>query len=61
MSKAITVSSSCTLGWTDCVHGDLWLLEEGLLRIASDVAATFRGGVGPAILWHGPRVASITL
>jgi hypothetical protein len=34
------VSASCTTGWTDWVHGELWITPDGLLRRGLGWAAT---------------------
>ena len=34
------VTSSCTTGWLDLIHGDLWLLPNGLLRVRGGLGAT---------------------
>jgi hypothetical protein len=39
------ITSSCTTGWLDWIHGDLWLLPDGLLRIPTGVAATASHGL----------------
>jgi hypothetical protein len=33
VSTGRLISASCTAGWLDCIHGELWLLPEGLLRL----------------------------
>jgi hypothetical protein len=38
------VSASCTTGWLDWVHGELWLLPDGLLRPSLDWAASKQHG-----------------
>jgi hypothetical protein len=47
---AILLTTSCTTGWTDWVHGDLWLCPDGLLRISLGLATTIAksSGVGEA-------------
>ncbi len=39
------ITSSCTTGWLDWIHGDLWLLPDGLLRIPTGLAATASHGL----------------
>ena len=41
----VLVSAGCTTGWTDWIHGELWLCPDGLLRRALGFVATFRHGV----------------
>jgi hypothetical protein len=38
------ISASATTGWTDWIHGELWLLPDGLLRVALSVEETRRHG-----------------
>lgn len=49
MGTARLVTASATTGWTDWVHGQLWLLDEGLLRIAGALAQTLAHGSGPTV------------
>lgn len=37
---AVLLTTSCTRGWTDWVHGQLWLCTDGLLRLSLGLAAT---------------------
>ena len=39
-ATARLVSASCTTGWLDWIHGELWLLPDGLLRVRSSLGAT---------------------
>jgi hypothetical protein len=34
------LTASCTTGWLDWIHGELWLLADGLLRTRSNLAST---------------------
>lgn len=45
---AILLTTSCTTGWADWVHGELWLCPDGLLRISLGLATTIAksSGVG---------------
>jgi len=47
---AILLTTSCTTGWADWVHGELWLCPDGLFRISLGLAATIAksSGVGAA-------------
>ncbi len=38
------LTTSCTTGWRDWVHGALWLCPDGLLRISIGLAATIAKG-----------------
>ena len=37
---AVLLSRSCTTGWGDWVHGDLWLHSKGLIRCRLGLAVT---------------------
>jgi hypothetical protein len=39
-AKARLLTASCTTGWLDWIHGELWLLPDGLLRVRSSLGAT---------------------
>ena len=39
-SKGRLISRSCTTGWWDWIHGELWLFDDGLLRVRTDLATT---------------------
>jgi hypothetical protein len=45
----ILLSASCTTGWTDWIHGELWLCPSGLLRRSLDLAVTMRHGANPTV------------
>jgi hypothetical protein len=47
------VTASCTTGWRDWVHGELWVLPDGLLRRRLDVARTRAHGRGPTVVEDG--------
>jgi hypothetical protein len=51
---AILLTTSCTTGWADWVHGELWLCPDGLLRLSLGLAATIDKslGVGPAVAFE---------
>jgi hypothetical protein len=40
--RCILVSSSCTTGWFDWIHGELWLCSEGLLRRSLGISVTMK-------------------
>ncbi len=39
-SVGTLITASCTTGWLDWIHGELWLLPNGLLRVSSGLGAT---------------------
>jgi len=40
----VLVTSGCTTGWTDWIHGELWLCPDGLFRESVGLWATIRHG-----------------
>lgn len=38
------LTASCTTGWSDWIHGELWLCPDGLLRRALGLGATMAHG-----------------
>jgi hypothetical protein len=50
---AYLISRSCTTGWLDWVHGELWLLPHGLVRssigLDGTVANRRRNGIGRTV------------
>lgn len=38
--KGQLLTASCTTGWLDWIHGELWLFPEGLLRVRSGLLQT---------------------
>ena len=44
-NSCILISASCTTGWLDWVHGELWLCDEGLLRMSLGFFDTLEHGV----------------
>lgn len=46
---ATLLSASVTTGWLDWIHGELWLLPEGLLRIPSNLIVTLEHGMLPTV------------
>jgi hypothetical protein len=38
--EAVLISISCTTGWADWVHGELWLLPDGLARFSLGLTAS---------------------
>ena len=48
MGTATCLTASCTTGWTDWIHGELWLLpHDGLLRVPSPLGKTIVHGFRP--------------
>jgi hypothetical protein len=47
--KGRLLSASCTTGWLDWLHGELWLLPDGLLRVCAGLAATLSHEYGPTV------------
>ena len=47
--QARLLTSTCTTGWLDWIHGELWLLPEGLLRIRSGFMATVANSYGSGL------------
>ena len=45
VNDARLISGSCTTSWLDWIHGELWLLPDGLLRIATSLANTAGNGI----------------
>lgn len=46
---ATLLTASATNGWLDWIHGELWLLPGGLLRIPLDLQTTLLHGMGPTV------------
>lgn len=44
--RARLLTRTCTTGWLDWIHGELWLLPEGLLRIRSGFMTTVANSYG---------------
>jgi len=53
MAQCLT--RSCTTGWLDWVHGELWLLPTGLIRRRLTMAETLQHGRGPTVPPALPR------
>jgi hypothetical protein len=43
---AVLLTTSCTTGWADWVHGEFWLCPDGLLRISLGLATTIAKSFG---------------
>ncbi|MGI5175923.1 hypothetical protein ACQEVZ_06280 [Dactylosporangium sp. CA-152071] len=49
MNVAECVTRSCTTGWLDWFHGELWLTSTGLMRRRLSLEATRAHGLGPTV------------
>ena len=47
--KGRLLTASCTTGWLDWIHGELWLFPDGLLRIRTSFGKTLAHGTGPTV------------
>jgi len=45
----VLVTAGCTTGWTDWIHGELWLCPDGLLRRSLGLTATIRHAMFPTV------------
>ena len=54
---AILLTTSCTTGWLDWVHGELWLCPSGLLRLSLGLRTTIGKSLGPEAALDYDRVA----
>ncbi|NEA61745.1 hypothetical protein [Streptomyces sp. SID12488] len=52
--QARLLTSTCTTGWLDWIHGELWLLPEGLLRIRSGLLTTLVNSGGSGLTTRDP-------
>jgi len=43
------ISRSSTTGWLDWIHGELWLFDDGLLRLRTDFATTMANGTARTV------------
>ncbi|MFE2155778.1 hypothetical protein ACFXAO_37735 [Streptomyces lavendulae] len=46
------LAASCTTGWLDWFHGELWLLPDSLVRVRGGFVDTVVNSVGPGIREH---------
>lgn len=46
---ATLLTASATTGWFDWIHGELWLFDDGLLRIPLNLSITLDHQLGPTI------------
>jgi hypothetical protein len=49
MREGRLVTASCTTGWFDWIHRELWLCDDGLLLVRLDLQATRAHGKGPTV------------
>jgi hypothetical protein len=49
MREGRLVTASCTTGWFDWIHRELWLCDDGLLLVRLDLPATRAHGKGPTV------------
>jgi hypothetical protein len=49
MREGRLVTASCTTGWFDWLHRELWLCDDGLLLVRLDLKATRAHGKGPTV------------
>lgn len=45
MKTGRLITASSTTGWADWIHGELWLLPDGLLRVRTNLRTTLGNGV----------------
>ncbi|MFD9332610.1 hypothetical protein [Streptomyces sp. NPDC060065] len=43
------VADTCTTGWLDWIHGELWLLPTGLMRVRSGLMASVANSLGSSL------------
>jgi hypothetical protein len=49
MREGRLVTASCTTGWLDWIHRELWLCDDGLLLVRLDLKATRARDKGPTV------------
>ena len=49
MREGRLVTASCTTGWRDWIHRELWLCDDGLLLVRLDLKATRAHEKGPTV------------
>jgi hypothetical protein len=54
--SARLLTASATTGWDDWIHGKLWLLPGGLLRIPLGPIRTLFHGMGPTTNARNPKI-----
>ncbi|MFI0965852.1 hypothetical protein ACH4S8_31330 [Streptomyces sp. NPDC021080] len=53
--RARLLTQSCTTGWGDWIHGELWLLPHLLVRRRLGFTATLANGKGPTVVTPLPE------
>ena len=48
-SECTLATASCTTGWADWIHGELWVCGDGLFRQSLGLKATMAHGSGPTV------------
>lgn len=43
------LTAGCTTGWLDWIHSELWLFDDGLLLVRTDLVRTLANGFGPTV------------
>jgi hypothetical protein len=49
MPEGRLLTASCTTGWLDWIHSQLWLLDDGLLLVKTNLARTLANGYRPTV------------
>ncbi|MEW2121715.1 hypothetical protein AB0945_42650 [Streptomyces sp. NPDC005474] len=52
--QARLLTRTCTTGWLDWIHGELWLLPEGLMRVRSGLLTTVMNSGGSGLTPRDP-------
>ena len=52
MHRGQLITASCTTGWLDWIHSELWLFDDGLLVAKTSLWRTILNGVGPTVAAH---------
>jgi hypothetical protein len=58
--ECVLVTAGCTTGWTDWIHGELWLCPDGLLRKSLGFAATVKHAMFPTVNPNSRPVAGFS-
>lgn len=48
-SQALLISRSCTTGWLDWIHGELWITPRALVRVRLGLWETLGHGAGSTV------------
>ena len=59
--SCVLISASCTTGWLDWVHGELWACDDGLLRRPLGLRATIAHSLGdyPKVSAYAPTTRDV--